>query len=145
MRANIGKILERGEKLDALPPPDFGNLTSHSKAFNEAANRARRERDIWTRAYDKVVRLGSKGIDILQGLSGSIMDTGTGLFSGGGEERTAEHDPDHIQHALRDEYGREDDVDDDIEDEFEDENVVNKLLSEWTNLPPQHSSETEQV
>jgi hypothetical protein len=145
MLANIDKILARGEKLDDLPPSDFGHLTSQSKAFNEAANRVRRQRDIWTRAYDEVVRLGSKGIDILQELPGSIMDAGTGLFSEGGEERTAEHDPDRIQHSLSDEYGRENDVDDNVEDEFEDENVVNKLLSEWTNLPSQHSSETEQV
>jgi hypothetical protein len=145
MRANIDKILERGEKLDALPPPDFGNLTSSSKAFNDAANRVRRQRDIWTRAYDEVVRLGSKGIDILQGLSGSIIETGTGLFSERGEERTAEHDPDCIQHSFRDEYGTENDVDDNVEDEFEDENVVNRLLLEWTNLPSQHSSEAEQV
>jgi hypothetical protein len=141
MEANIDKILARGEKLDDLPPPDCGHLTSQSKSFNEAANRVRRQRDIWTRAYDEVVRLGSKVIDILQGLPGSFMDTGTGLFSEGGGEWTAEHDPDRIQHSLRDEYGRDNDVDDDVEDE----NVVNKLLSEWTNLPSQHNSETEQV
>jgi hypothetical protein len=141
MEANIDKILARGEKLDDLPPPDFGRLTSQSRSFNEVANRERRQRDIWTRAYDEVVRLGSKGIDILQGLPGSFIDTGTGLFSEGGGERTAEHDHDRIQHSLRDEYGRENDV----EDEFEDENVVNKLLSEWTNLPSQRNSETEQV
>ena len=145
MRNNIVKILARGEELDALHPQDFGNLTSQSKAFSEAANRARRQRDIWTRAYGEIVRLGSKSIDILQGLSGLIVDTGTGLFSEEGEERTAEHDPDRIRHSLCDEYGRENIVDDDVEDEFEDENVVNKLLSEWTNLPSQHSSETEQV
>jgi hypothetical protein len=144
MQANIDKILARGEKLDDLPPPDFGHPTSQSQAFYEAANRARRQRDIWTRAYDEVVRLGSKGIDVLQGLSGSIIETATGLFSEGGQEWTAEYDPDRIQHSLRDEYGKESDVDDDVEDEFEDENVVNKLLSEWTNLPSQHSSETEQ-
>jgi hypothetical protein len=145
MLANIDKILAKGEKLDDLPPPDFGHLTSQSKAFYEAANRVRRQRDIWTRAYDEVVRLGGKGIGVLQGLSGSIIETGTGLFSEGGEEGTAEHDSDLIQHSLRDEYSKENDVDDDVEDEFEDENVVNKLLSEWTNLPSQHSSETEPV
>jgi hypothetical protein len=145
MRENIDKILARGEKLDALPPPDFGNLTSTSKAFNDAARRVRRRKDIWNRAYDEVVRLGSQGVDILQGLSGSIIETRSRLFAEAGKKMTTGDAPENIPDTLRDEHGREDDVSNEFEAEFEGKNVVDKLLSEWTNLPSQHSSDTKQV
>ena len=126
MRENINKVSQRGEKLDTLEDKT-DNLAVSAQGFRRGANRVRKLSP-WKSAYlnitENVARLSIEGYKTAQGISGSIYEAGTALFSESKNEGKLSNEAE--------DYGRYDDEED---AEVLNENIVGELLGEWTTLP----------
>lgn len=139
MRENINKVSQRGEQLNILSDK-MDNRAVAAQGFRRGTNRARRQMNPCTRTYDavtqNVARLSIEGYKTIQGLSGSIYEAGTALFSesknddiisikpGGKPVKTAEE-------TFKG-YNEEEEV------EILNENIVGELLAKWITLPLHH-------
>jgi hypothetical protein len=135
MRENIDKVLERGERLDALSNKT-DNLSVSSQAFRRDANRDRKLspwKSVYAAVTDNVARLSTESYKTIQDFSGSVYEAGTTLFSKSKNE-------DEISNEGGYETGNTIGGNLAAYDEGEgimNENIVGELLAEWTTLPLQ--------
>jgi hypothetical protein len=148
MRDNINKVSQRGDRLDSLH--DQVDLSVSAQGFRRGSNRVKKQ-TAWSRALEGVQALGSglaqgvsgaieaAGTGLVQGVSGaveaagSLVDNGRGLIVGWDDEDEVEN----LGANVAPKASSERLFDFDEEGEDEDEDVVNRLLSDWTTLPPQ--------
>jgi hypothetical protein len=133
MRENIDKVLERGERLDALSNKT-DNLPISSQAFRRGANRVEKLspwKSVYDAVTDNVARLSTESYKTVQDFSGSIYEAGTALFSKSKNEDEISNEGGYETGNTI--GGRLAAYDDGIMNE----NIVGELLAEWTTLPLQ--------
>ena len=133
MRENINKVAERGERLDLLADKT-DNLSISAQGFRRGARRVQKRGPLTT-AYQAIAYLGNESYKAIQGISDTVYEAGSALFSKGENGETGwssnqENGPAHV--GVRPVV---DVVGEDEEEEELSDSLVEDLLSEWTTLP----------
>lgn len=158
MRDSINKVSQHGEKLDSISNNSDSlvnvvDLSAAAASFRRAANRVRKP-TLWSAAVEGIQNLGSDSYKVVKIASESLVGGAGGLIEGAGAL---------IENGKGIVTGWHEDGEDvghlpggsvapgslgeklfDVEDEEDEEDgdVVNRLVSAWTTLPPRKGKET---